>query len=526
MNPLPWDMNETAIHIYQDFDGDIMNTENYKMPIILIGNNFKYEIEATVKLFVPATKFSFLDNISCFNKNINSFVIAGVEELDSKSKIFSEVKLNGSKIVKLENTLDCTLLSDKNCVEHELCRLIYRALKEICKITPPWGLMTGIRPVKKVIELIQSGKDFNEICSILTDKYEITPAKLKLAFETATNQIPILEKIDKHAVSLYISIPFCPTRCSYCSFVSHSMDSAIKLMPDYIKALCRELEIIGKIVHETDTKIDTIYFGGGTPTSISADDIKTVMTCVQKNFDLNKIREYSFEAGRPDTITEEKLRVIKELGANRISVNPQTLNDDVLKAIGRKHSGADAIQAFETARKIGFQNINTDLIAGLPTESTESFKHTLDTIISLDPESITVHTLTLKRAANLFENSKENLNNPAAKMVDYSIEKLQNNGYIPYYLYRQKNTVDNLENVGYSKKGFESFYNIFIMDETQTILGAGCAASTKLVYPDGKIQRIHNYKFPYEYINRFKELMEKKKEVTECLKKINIIQQK
>ena len=216
----------------------------------------------------------------------------------------------------------------------------------------------------------------------------------------------------------------------------------------------------------------------------------------------------------------------KELGAERMSVDPRALNDDVLKVIGRKHTGADAVKAFELARKIGFKNINTDLIAGLPTESADSLRNTLDKMIELDPESITVHTLTIKRSANLFENSSANIGNPAAEMVDYSIPALMSHGYLPYYMYRQKNTVDNLENVGYAKNGFESYYNIFIMDETQTILGAGCAASTKLVYPDGKIQRIHNYKFPYEYIRSFDKLMDKKEEVTECLKKIKSVQPK
>ncbi|MBQ8297005.1 MAG: coproporphyrinogen dehydrogenase HemZ [Ruminococcus sp.] len=492
---------------------------NYKMPIVLIGNTFKYEIEATVKLFIPATRFSFSDKIS--DAQGDNFIVAETAESNGNTNLRTRVRINGGEAVALDKIVSCTAASDKNTVEHELCRLVYTALRRIFGITPPWGLMTGIRPVKKVVELIQDNKSFEDISKTLTDKYEISPGKLSLAYETAKNQLPILEKIDRNAVSLYVSIPFCPTRCSYCSFVSHSMDSAMKLMPEYVSALCRELEIIGDIVRETDTKIDTIYFGGGTPTSISAEDIKTIMETVQKNFNLDKVREYSFEAGRPDTITEEKLRVIKEYGADRISVNPQTLNDDVLNVIGRRHSGRDFLESFETARRIGFSNINTDLIAGLPTESAESFRNTLDTIINLDPESITVHTLTLKRAANLFENGLDNISNPAAEMVDYSVERLLESGYFPYYLYRQKNTVDNLENVGYSKKGYESYYNIFIMDETQTILGAGCAASTKLVYPDGKIQRIHNYKFPYEYIRRFDQLMDKKKEVTECLKKIN-----
>ena len=489
------------------------------MPVVLIGNSFKYEVEATLKLFFHADRFSFSDDIT--DAEGESYIIAGAEE----HQVYAKIMLSG-RLYSADCKLVSSLSDDTSAAEHELCRLIFHILSEHTGITPPWGLMTGIRPVKKVIDLIRAGLSKEEIFRSLTEKYEITPKKLQLAYDTALNQLPILDKIDSSAVSLYVSIPFCPTRCSYCSFVSHSMDSAVKLMPDYVEALCRELEIVGRIVRETDTKIDTIYFGGGTPTSISAADLKAIMTAVEKNFDLAAVREYSVEAGRPDTIDEEKLRVIKALGAQRISVNPQTLNDDVLKVIGRRHSGEDAVNAFELARKVGFTNINTDLIAGLPTESAESFRNTLERMIELDPESITVHALTIKRAADLFENGNANAANPAAEMVDHSIARLMESGYLPYYMYRQKNTVDNLENVGYAKSGFESYYNIFIMDETQTILGAGCAASTKLVYPGGKISRIHNYKFPYEYIRRFDQLMDKKKEVTECLLKIKSAQPK
>lgn len=492
-----------------------MNND-YKMPIVLIGNSFKYEIEAVCKLFFHTQRFDFSDNIA--DAKGDDFIIAACNNSENKIMLSAKISLNGTadydeKILPPD--------TDKKTAEHELCRIIYHILCRKTGITPPWGLMTGIRPVKKVTELMAQGLSHDEIKERLENRYELSPKKFCLAYATAVNQLPILDNIDRHAASLYVSIPFCPTRCSYCSFVSHSMDSAIKLMPEYVAALCKELEILGRMVREIGTKIDTVYFGGGTPTSISAENIRRIMESVAQNFDLDSIREYSFEAGRPDTITEEKLRVIKELGADRISVNPQTLNDDVLRVIGRRHSGKDAIKAFELARKIGFDNINTDLIAGLPTESAESFRNTLDTICDLSPESITVHTLTVKRSARLFENGNENMSNPAAEMVDYSIDKLMNEGYLPYYMYRQKNTVDNLENVGYAKKGYESQYNIFIMDDTQTILGAGCAASTKLVYPDGLITRVHNYKFPYEYINRFNQLMEKKKEITECLKKIS-----
>lgn len=482
-----------------------------KMPVILIGNSFKYEIESTLKMFFPTEKFDFSDDVN--NATGENFVIAGTEQ----GRIYTDIKVNGQIFHNERNIFT----EDVKYIEHELCRLIYHVLRDKTGINPPWGLMTGIRPVKKVTELLEQGRGFPEIEKILTEKYEISPAKLRLAYDTAINQLPIIRKINRKAVSLYISIPFCPSRCSYCSFVSHSIETAGKLIPDYVKALCRELEIIGRIIKETDTPIDTVYFGGGTPTAIPTEDIRTIMECVSSNFDLEKIREYSFEAGRPDTITEEKLRIIKELGADRISINPQTLNDEVLKVIGRRHTGKEALRAFELARKIGFENINTDIIAGLPTESAESFRNTLDKIVDISPESITVHTLTLKRAANLFPDGKSNITNPASEMVDYSIRKLMENGYYPYYMYRQKNTVDNLENVGYSKKGFESYYNIYIMDETQTIIGAGSGASTKLVYPDNRISRIHNYKFPYEYIGNFEQLMTKKKEITECLKKIS-----
>ncbi|MBO5382876.1 MAG: coproporphyrinogen dehydrogenase HemZ [Ruminococcus sp.] len=491
-----------------------MNLNNEKMPIILIGNTFKYEIEATVKLFIGASRFNFYYEIP-ENFSADEYIIAEIESNTLKCRI----KLDGKEI-SLEKILSENEINERSVAEHELCRLIYTALKQLTRIVPPWGLLTGIRPVKKVTALVQQGLNKNEINEILTKKYEISPSKLELAFHTADNQLPILEKINKKAVSLYISIPFCPTRCSYCSFVSHSMDSAMKLIPDYIQKLCDELKIIGNIVKETNTEIDTIYFGGGTPTSISAEYIEVLMECVKDNFDIASVREYNFEAGRADTITREKLEIIKKYGATRISVNPQTLNDDVLKVIGRLHTGEDTINAFKTAREVGFDNINMDLIAGLPSETSESFKNSLDKIIDLNPESITVHTLTLKRSASLYESGKSHIGNPVADMVNYSVERLMSNGYNPYYLYRQKNTVDNLENVGYSKKGAESYYNIYIMDETQTILGAGCAASTKLVYPDGKISRIHNYKFPYEYINRFEQMIEKKKEVIECLKKI------
>ena len=360
-----------------------MINNDSKMPVVLIGNSFKYEIEATLKLFFNTARFRFCGDRG--EIDTSQYIVAEVRESADICSFATEVCLGGEPVVNEGNAAP-------DLLEHEICRSLFHTLCKMTGIRPPWGIMTGIRPVKKVIELMEQGMDEEQIRKDLTDRFELLPEKLSLAYRTAVDQLPILHKIDRSAASLYVSIPFCPTRCSYCSFVSHSMDSARKLMPEYIAALCRELELIGEIVRETGTKIDTIYFGGGTPTSISADELRAVMEAVGRSFDLGSIREYSVEAGRPDTITAEKLRVIKELGASRISVNPQTLNDDVLRVIGRQHSGEDAIRAFELARSLGFDNINTDLIAGLPTESAESFRSTLDRICELSPESITVHT--------------------------------------------------------------------------------------------------------------------------------------
>jgi oxygen-independent coproporphyrinogen-3 oxidase len=302
--------------------------------------------------------------------------------------------------------------------------------------------------------------------------------------------------------------------------VSHSIESAKKLIPDYIYYLCREIESLGELIERYNLVVDTVYFGGGTPTSLEDFQLKTIMEKIQNSIDLSQVREYCVEAGRPDTITKSKLEVIKQFGADRISVNPQTFSDSVLETIGRKHSAQQTIDAFKLARSVGFDNINMDLIAGLPTDTLESFKHTIDTTVSLNPDAVTVHTLTLKRSATLFENQhgRDNVNNPVSAMVDYSVDTLTSCGYVPYYMYRQKNTAENLENVGYSKRGKESLYNIYIMDEIQTILGLGAGASTKLVGGESDISRVHNYKFPYEYINRFDDLMKKKSAIDDFFK--------
>lgn len=482
------------------------------MKILFKGHDFKYEVEATAKLFI-FSRFTFLYDETNSDGNIISTQIKQGRKF---TYLFACCRIDGKKARKCKRIKN--ILAEKNTLEHELCRLVYMCLSKLTGIIPPWGLLTGIRPVKKMCDLLESGNTKEQAFEVLRDKYMVSDRRLELSYLTAVNQIPLLKGLDSKSVSIYISIPFCPTRCSYCSFISHSVDSAKKLIPDYVRYLTKEIEIIGKIVKDLNLKIDTIYIGGGTPTSIEASQLDIIMKSLAENLNVENVREYNVEAGRADTITEEKLRVIKEYGATRISVNPQTLNDDVLKIIGRRHTAKDTINAYELARKLGFDNINMDLIAGLPGDDYKSFKNTLDKVCSLNPESVTVHTLTIKRSAKLYEENIESFkNNPASEMVNYSMDKLPSEGYMPYYLYRQKNTLENLENIGFAKKGFESLYNIFIMDETQVILGAGCAASTKLIEKNGKITRIHNYKFPFEYISRFDELMKKKELIYDIL---------
>ncbi len=487
------------------------------MKILFSGHEFKYEIEAIVKLFIFAQHFEFIYNAESLPEG--DFIASRLKKCKGNTYFYTYIRMNGvtnKKSAHINNGTD----NYKNECELTLCRLIYEILEKITGISPEWGMLTGIRPVRRVAKLIDSGMNKEEICNHLAEKYKVSHEKTMLSYRTAEIQKPLLNALKPNSISIYVSIPFCPTRCSYCSFVSHSMQTASKLIPDYVRLLCKELEILGKIVKESGLTVKTVYFGGGTPTSISATMLEMLINKTYECFDLSEVTEYNVEAGRPDTITEEKLRAIKNAGVTRISINPQTFNDSVLEHIGRHHTSEQTVRAFELARKCGFDNINMDLIAGLPSDTNESFVKTVDKAISLAPDSITVHTLTVKRSADLFEKGIDASKVSVKAMTEYAMKKLQDNDYFPYYLYRQKNTLENLENIGYSRSGKESLYNIFIMDEIQTILGAGCAASTKLVFPNGKIKRIHNYKFPYEYVNKFDELMKKKSEITDFFKTI------
>ena len=482
-------------------------------PVVFSGHTLKYEIECICKIFLPIRKFTFLYDTAQLPEDAEEGAVLTLEQQGSQSRFFVRVQYLGKTLEQEQFFPACSPETDKQLCEYRFSAMLFRLLEQITDLHPAWGLLTGIRPVKKVQPYLGKGYTKAEVCEKLHEKFWISPEKLSLVYDTAIVQQPLLEKTPKRGISLYLSIPFCPTRCSYCSFVSHSIEQAHKLIPGYLEKLCEELVIWGQLVREQELLVDTVYFGGGTPTSLTAEQLEQVLTAVQDNFDLSHLREYCVEAGRPDTITPEKLKTLKRFGVDRISVNPQTMQDSVLETIGRKHTTAQTVEAFRMARAAGFDNINMDLIAGLPGD-------TLEKILALDPDSITVHALTLKRAANLFAEGESQVHNPVEQMVQESMRRLPEHGYAPYYMYRQKNTIDNQENVGYARAGKESLYNILIMDESQSIFGAGCGASTKLVEPCGRITRIHNYKFPYEYIRQFDQLMQKKEQVREICERI------
>lgn len=405
--------------------------------------------------------------------------------------------------------------ADRKDTEASVCRCLYRLLVRATGKEISWGTLTGIRPVKLVRELREQGLSYAEITRRFTERYLTAPAKADLCVRTDRVQQGAIAKAEPKGYSLYISIPFCPSRCSYCSFVSHSIEKTRRLIPAYLDCLEEELACTAKIAKEKGLILQTVYMGGGTPTVLEADQLDRLLGTVNRHFDRSRCMEFTVEAGRPDTITRDKLEALVRGGVDRISVNPQTLDDRVLRTVGRKHTAEDFFRAYSLAKEFPFTAVNVDLIAGLTGDTPESFQKTLDRVIALEPENITVHALTMKRAADMIGEKGERLGGPSqvGRMVDHSQRTLDRAGYRPYYLYRQKSTVDSLENVGFCRGDTLCLYNIYIMDETHTILSAGGGGVTKVVLPGNRIERIFNFKYPYEYIDRFGSMLERKEKL-------------
>ena len=482
-----------------------------------INNNFNYELEKLCRIFLPFEKIIITDR----------FVeddIYGITELKSdggKTVLSACLYMDGKKVNHSSTVVNSISDYNKEC-ERELAVQLYRCFTDVTGYSAEWGILTGVRPAKLYSSLCRSFGE-EKAKEYFWGKLLVSEEKISLCKETHSSEEVIIAKSTPDSFSLYISVPFCPTRCSYCSFVSHSVEKSHKLIPDYVEKLLTEIYYTAHIAKRNNLKLRTVYIGGGTPTTLSAEEIAAVMCAVKENFDLTNVVEYTVEAGRPDTVTEEKLLAIKENGATRISINPQTMSDDILQNIGRRHSVRQTVDAYSLARKIGFDNINMDLIAGLPGDTLENFKETVEQTIALAPDNVTVHTLSYKRAAYLStDGDKHSTDNNTAEMVRYARKRLTENNIFPYYMYRQSKTVGNLENVGYARKGAECLYNVYIMDETHTILACGASAVTKLREPYGnKIDRVFNYKYPYEYISRFDEILTRKDNITKFYEKYN-----
>ena len=386
-------------------------------------------------------------------------------------------------------------------------RTVVRTASKLFGINPPWGISTGVQPVKLARIFV---REFGEKAAfeILCREFMISPDKARIAVETCLREDKLMSKIGIDPCSLYISIPFCPTKCNYCSFVSCTTPRLLSLIPQYIKALDNELEAISQIIKSHNLNLKSIYIGGGTPAILEPQQIDGLLTSVYKYFNIDCTTEFSFEAGRPDCITADKLRVLNDFGVNRICINAQTSNNDILKSVGRNHTFSDYVEAMETARKFNFRCINTDLIAGLPGEKPESFLKSVSDVEKLSPENITIHAFTLKKSSSYRTNGDKAYSlsdSDACEMTKKAYEFLSSSDYNPYYIYRQKNTTGNLENIGFTKSGHESIYNITMMGEYHTVFGAGAGSVTKIVTNNGeKIDRIFSPKYPYEFLDKEK----------------------
>lgn len=470
------------------------------MNLYVKNHNFHFELENLTRLFFPNEKITVIRD---FSEPQPPYIYTEVSD-----KI--TISVNIGSFNKSETAVKKLTDDDNELVS---AQLLYKLLCDFTGLTQPWGILTGVRPVKLLRRLAEESSEEQAVKKFENDFF-VSNEKIALSRETEHNERKILELSKPESFSLYVGIPFCPSRCSYCSFVMASIERAEKLIEPYTKLLCEEIKQTAEIANKLGLRLETVYFGGGTPTTLSAEQLDTVLRTVNNSFDMSTCREFTVEAGRPDTIDIAKLFALKENKVDRISINPQTVNDEVLKTIGRKHTAQQFFDAFELARKCGFDNINTDLIAGLPTDTPESFKNSLDSIVRLKAECITVHTLCMKRASRLTtEGVTLDLQQArdAREMLAYTQNILGQNEYIPYYMYRQSRMVGNLENVGWSKRGFESLYNVYVMDETHTILACGSGGVTKLKRnnPD-YLERIFNFKYPYEYIDRFDELIQRK----------------
>ena len=409
---------------------------------------------------------------------------------------------------------DAAALQRDSLSQRVLKRSFYRAALELGIPAPPWGALTGVRPGKLMEPLLQSGLGRTAAAREFCRRYFVTPERAALTADAAAEGLRVRGMLSQRDAVLYVGIPFCPTRCAYCSFVSFSVERSLKLIEPFVQGLLREIEAAGDAVRRAGLRIRAVYMGGGTPTTLSADQLRAVLGALERHFDLAALEELTVEAGRPDTITPERLAALREHGVTRLSINPQTMSDEVLRAIGRRHTADQTRRAYALARESGDWAVNMDLIAGLPLDTPEGFRASLDEVIRLGAEDVTVHTLALKRGSRItLEGTRIPGGEEVARMLDYAAPALREAGYAPYYLYRQKFSSGGFENVGWRKEKGGSFYNVAMMEELCHVIALGGAASTKLLVPGGRIERRFNPKYPNEYLRDIESVLAKKEDI-------------
>ena len=480
-----------------------------------VGHNFEYEVRNTLRIFDLNTEYKIeahgnidsndgLGLISILEKDNDEYI--GFAKLYYSNRLLFESRIN-MKLIQLEKN------NEKKLKKVLVSKSIYEVLSKYYKIKSKYGILTGVRPVKILFAAKDNGKSNEEINDIFLDTYEITPDKLKLLWEVSKIEEKYINiNENRKNYNLYIGIPFCPSKCSYCSFTSY-VNYKNESIDKYINTLIYEIEKTIELALKCNLNLNSIYFGGGTPTFLEEHQINRIFDALKKYYDLSNIKEITFEAGRPDTITEEKLIALKNNYVNRISINPQTMNEKTLVAVGRRHNVEDIVEKYDLARKIGFKSINMDIILGLPGEDKFYAQNTINEILKLMPENITVHSLSYKRGAVLTKEEHQ-LTKDYELLSDMQTivgERCYETGYKPYYMYRQKNIKGNLENVGFTLPNKESIYNIVIIEEIETILACGAGVSSKILDEKGRHEPIFNFKGIEEYSNRIEEIIEKKK---------------
>ena len=483
------------------------------MYVILNSSGFTYDVHSLVKAFYPDEDVNVLASVPG-DETADITVNVTPEEVGTNIPVSGNIRVTAGTD---ENETSCEAPYkdlERGDVKNLLKRSLYDVLSKITGKKLPWGTMTGIRPTKVVMKLLREGTDDAGIREYMRSVYLCSDEKTALATDIAHREHEILDGLGSDGFSLYIGIPFCPTTCLYCSFTSYPIVKWKDRTDDYISAVKRELDLFagyykGRPVH-------SLYIGGGTPTTLSATQLYDLACYAKERFDTSDLREFTVEAGRPDSIDPEKLKALKDAGADRISINPQTMNEKTLKIIGRRHSPDDVYRAFEMARSAGFTNINTDLILGLPGEDENDVRYTFDRIAELAPDSLTVHSMAIKRAAGMHEflaMHQDIISCNTPEMMEIAQDGAASIGLVPYYLYRQKNMAGNFENVGYARKDCYGIYNIVMMEEVEDIAAAGAGTISKHIYEDGRIERCDNVKDVALYLDRIDEMIDRKKKL-------------